>query len=176
MTRRSHGPMLKNRMVGTGEEAPDQLLASPFNWRIHPEAQQDELEKLLETVGWVQRVIINKQTGHVVDGHLRVTLAMKRGEETIPVSYIDVSPAEEKLILASLDPLSAMAVRDDAKFDDLLQEVQVDFAPMEFDWEAIVPRVPKKAKKGLSHTINNCICCEKKCRKGCGCYRDDAEV
>ena len=31
----------RNRIVGHGEEAPDQLLANPKNWRIHPKAQQD---------------------------------------------------------------------------------------------------------------------------------------
>jgi len=33
----------RNRITGTGEEAPDQLLANPANWRIHPKAQQDAL-------------------------------------------------------------------------------------------------------------------------------------
>lgn len=31
----------RNRIAGAGEEAPDQLLANPANWRIHPKAQQD---------------------------------------------------------------------------------------------------------------------------------------
>lgn len=30
----------RNRIVGYGEEAPEQLLASPWNWRIHPGHQQ----------------------------------------------------------------------------------------------------------------------------------------
>ncbi len=33
----------RNRITGTGEEAPDQLLANPANWRVHPKAQQDAL-------------------------------------------------------------------------------------------------------------------------------------
>jgi hypothetical protein len=33
----------RNRISGAGEEAPDQLLANPANWRIHPKAQQDAL-------------------------------------------------------------------------------------------------------------------------------------
>ena len=33
----------RNRIIGSGEEAPDQLLANPANWRIHPKAQQDAL-------------------------------------------------------------------------------------------------------------------------------------
>lgn len=30
----------RNRITVSGEEAPDQLLANPANWRIHPKAQQ----------------------------------------------------------------------------------------------------------------------------------------
>src|SRR5690606_4570024 len=56
----------QNRIVGSGEEAPDQLLANPANWRIHPQAQQDALAGVLSEVGWVQQVIVNQRTG-VVD-------------------------------------------------------------------------------------------------------------
>jgi len=31
-------PTWRNRITGSGEEAPDQLLANPANWRIHPKA------------------------------------------------------------------------------------------------------------------------------------------
>ena len=65
----------QNRIVAEGDEAPDQLLANPANWRIHPKAQQDALGSVLESVGWVQRVLVNRLSGHVVDGHLRVALA-----------------------------------------------------------------------------------------------------
>jgi hypothetical protein len=45
----------RNRITGSGEEAPDQLLANPANWRIHPKAQQDALAGALDAVGWVRR-------------------------------------------------------------------------------------------------------------------------
>ena len=35
----------RNRITGSGEEAPDQLLANPANWRLHPKAQQDALDR-----------------------------------------------------------------------------------------------------------------------------------
>ena len=53
----------RNRILGGGEEAPDQLLANPTNWRIHPEAQQDALAGALDAVGWVQQVLVNRRTG-----------------------------------------------------------------------------------------------------------------
>jgi hypothetical protein len=114
-----------NRILGEGEEAPDQLLANPRNWRIHPKAQQDALTGILSEVGWVQRVIVNQRTGHMIDGHARVALAISRGEPSVPVVYVDLSEDEERAVLASLDPLSAMAVPDQEQLDALLGEISV---------------------------------------------------
>lgn len=171
MTRRDpHGPMWKNRIVGQGEEAPDQLLANPANgWKIHTEEQQDEVEKIIETVGWVRKVLVNRRTNHVVDGHLRVQLAMRRGEETVPVEYIDISLAEEQLLIATLDPVSAMIGRDKDKLDELLDDVRGAFATAEINFDAIF-QFGKTKTKGLTHEVNACQCCTKKCKAGCGCY------
>ncbi len=85
----------QNRIIGEGEEDPSQLLANPSNFRIHPKPQQDALSGVLSEVGWVQRVLVNQRTGHVIDGHLRVSLAISRNEPTVPVIYVDLSPEEE---------------------------------------------------------------------------------
>jgi DNA methylase len=118
----------RNRITGTGEEAPDQLLANPGNWRIHPKAQQAALAGALDQVGWVQQVLVNRRSGFVVDGHARVALALSRGEPAVPVLYVDLSPEEEALVLATLDPISAMATHDDEKLRALLAEITVDDA------------------------------------------------
>ena len=73
----------RNRITGSGEEAPDQLLANPANWRIHPKAQQDAIAGALDQVGWVQQVLVNRRTGFVVDGHARVAIALSRGERAV---------------------------------------------------------------------------------------------
>jgi ParB-like chromosome segregation protein Spo0J len=100
----------RNRIVGHGEVDPNDLVANPRNWRIHPQAQQEALEGVLEDVGWVDTVLVNQRTGFVVDGHLRVQLALRREEHEVPVTYLDLSEDEELEVLASYDPLSAMAV------------------------------------------------------------------
>jgi ParB-like chromosome segregation protein Spo0J len=114
-----------NRIIGSGEEKPDQLLANPRNWRRHSKAQQDALTHMLDKVGWISDVIVNRQTQHVVDGHLRITLAMRHGEATIPVKYIDVSEKEEAAILATFDPLGAMAGRDEDLLAEILAEAEL---------------------------------------------------
>ena len=114
----------QNKIVGHGEEDPEQLLANPGNWRIHPKAQQDALAGAIAEVGYIRSVTVNRTTGHVVDGHLRVTLAMRQGVKSIPVEYVELTEAEEAEALATIDPIAAMAAADREKLDALLQDVK----------------------------------------------------
>ena len=114
----------KNRIIGSGEESLDNILFNPRNWRIHPLNQQDALKGVLEEVGWVQQVIINKRTGNLIDGHLRCQLAAREGNKTIPVLYVDIDEAEEELVLATLDPIAAMAATDKQKLDGLFAGIR----------------------------------------------------
>ena len=115
-----------NRIVGHADVPPGELLANPKNWRVHPKAQQDALTGALDQVGWVQRVIVNRATGNLVDGHLRVQMAVNRGASVVPVTYVDLTEQEEALILASLDPIGAMAATDDEKLRQLMAEINFD--------------------------------------------------
>lgn len=116
----------RNRIVGSDVVLdPTQLLANPANWRIHPKEQQRALTGALDTVGWVQQVMVNQRTGFVVDGHARIALAISR-EEPVPVLYVDLTPEEEALVLATLDPIAAMAGTDEARLNELLAGVSVD--------------------------------------------------
>ena len=117
---------IKNRIIGSGEEQLDQIMFNPRNWRIHPLSQQDALKGVLEEVGWVQQVIVNKRTGNLIDGHLRCQLAAREGAKTIPVVYVDVSEDEEALVLATLDPIAAMAATDKQKLDELFADINSD--------------------------------------------------
>ena len=131
-----------SRIVGEGEEAPDQLLANPLNWRRHPKVQQDALEAMLRTVGWVQRVIVNRRTQHIVDGHLRVEVALRRGEAKVPVLYVDLSEAEEKIVLAAIDPIGALAETDQTMLDDLLAGVESGDAELDAFLQGLTGQAP----------------------------------
>ena len=116
--------VFRNRIVGSGEESPAKLLANPKNWRVHSREQERALEGMLDELGWLQTVIVNKTTGHLVDGHLRLELAKKRGERKIPVVYVKLTEAEENLALALLDPLGDLATKDEKRLEKLLQELE----------------------------------------------------
>jgi len=113
-------PAWRNRITGHAELDPNQLLANPRNWRIHPKQQQEALETVLDDIGWVGEILVNERTGFVIDGHLRIALALRRDEQSVPVTLVDLTESEEMQVLASLDPIAAMAVTDRVKLDETL--------------------------------------------------------
>lgn len=115
----------QNRIVGEGEVAAVDLVPHPQNWRKHPASQGTVLAQTLDGVGWVQRVIVNRRTGRMLDGHLRAELARKQGEQTpVPVVYVDLSEDEERTVLATLDPIAGMAIADEATLAGLVRSIE----------------------------------------------------
>lgn len=119
-------PGWETRIVGHGSASPAELIANPRNWREHPRAQREALAAVLDRVGWVQDVIVNRRSGNLIDGHLRVALALERNEAAVPVVYVDLSPEDELLILASLDPIATLATTDSEALRSLLADIALD--------------------------------------------------
>lgn len=116
----------RNRIVSSRQVKPSSLTANPQNWRVHPKHQRDALRTVLDEVGWVQQIIVNKNTGLIIDGHLRVALAIERGEKKVPIDLVDLDENEEAIILATLDPITAMARTDDAMLAGLAATIETD--------------------------------------------------
>ncbi len=102
---------------------PHELAPNPKNWRTHPKHQTDALRDVISEVGWAGALLFNEQTGHLIDGHARKFVA--KGEK-VPVLIGSWTEEQEKLILATLDPLAAMAGTDQAKLDELLSEISIN--------------------------------------------------
>lgn len=116
--------MYNIRIIKHTQEDPESLLANPANYRIHGHRQQGVLHSILNDVGFVQSVIVNDVTGHIIDGHLRVQMALKNGISLIPVTHVELSEEEEKKILASFDPIGSLAHIDKEKFQDLIADMK----------------------------------------------------
>jgi DNA modification methylase len=121
----------RSRIIGHGEEAPDQLLANPLNFRIHPKLQQDAMAGVLDQIGWIDDVIVNQRSGHVINGHMRIAIAISRDEPSVPVKYVDLDEHEEALALATYDPISALAGQDREQLATLLETVNAGDAALQ---------------------------------------------
>jgi len=103
---------------------PAELAENPANWREHPEAQQAALKDLLGEVGWAGAVLYNEKSKRLIDGHMRKRLADATPDQPIPVLIGSWDEPQEKEILATFDPLTAMATTSKAALDTLLADVQ----------------------------------------------------
>jgi hypothetical protein len=134
-----------------------QLLPNPKNWRTHPPAQHDALRGILAEVGYADALLARETPEGalmLIDGHLR---AETTPEAIVPVLILDVDEAEAEKILATLDPLAAMAVADAAKLDQLLQMVETAspalqdmLARMAVQTETSLPDEPVPTNEGGS--------------------------
>jgi hypothetical protein len=100
-----------------------ELLPNPKNWRTHPQSQADALRGVLAEIGMADAVLARELPDGslmLIDGHLRAETA---ADAPVPVLVLDVNEAEADKILATLDPLSAMANSDAVKLDELLRNV-----------------------------------------------------
>lgn len=114
----------RNRIIGLEYVNSRDLTAHPGNWRDHPKPQVDALRGVLAEVGIAGALLAyhSARAGGklvTIDGHLRKDAAPQEW----PVLVLDVTDAEADYILATHDPLSAMAQADAAALDALLESV-----------------------------------------------------
>lgn len=133
-------PVFANRIIGSAQVAPGDLVANDQNWKLHTRYQQEAMSAILHEVGLVRSVIVNQRTGRIVDGHGRVQLALEQGIALIPVDYVDLSEAEEAKILATFDPIGQMAQTDRSQLDSLLAEVRSESAQLSNLLASLRPR------------------------------------
>ncbi len=100
------------------------LVPNPKNWRRHGAAQASALEGILAEIGYADALLVRElDDGRLmlIDGHLR---AETTPDIEVPVLLLDVDQEEADKLLATLDPMAAMAQTDAERFKALLATVQ----------------------------------------------------
>jgi len=102
----------------------EELKRNPKNWRRHPSRQRAALSALLEKVGYCDAVVCRESPEglELIDGHLRKDITP---DIEIPVLILDVTEEEADLLLASMDPIGAMADSDKEQFEALAKTIDV---------------------------------------------------
>lgn len=77
---------------------------------------------MIREVGWAGALLYNEATGRLIDGHARKKLPADLAVDgKVPVLVGEWSEDQERLILATLDPLGAMAEADADALADLMR-------------------------------------------------------
>jgi len=102
------------------------LVPNGRNWRVHPDDQRQAMAGVLEEIGYAGALIVRELDDgrlKIIDGHLR---AETTPDEQVPVLVLDVDEQEADKLLATYDPLAAMAQADSQKLGELLAGIQTE--------------------------------------------------
>ncbi len=123
-----------------------ELAPHAANWRRHPKAQRQALEAILKEVGWADAVLAYETEDglRIIDGHLRTETAP---DAEIPVLVLDVNDEEALKVLATHDPLAAMAEADDERLRGVLEHARIEDDALRAMVEDLLP--PLDAEEGL---------------------------
>jgi ParB-like chromosome segregation protein Spo0J len=116
----------------------EQLIPAPYNPRRKLQPKDRAYQKLrtsLREFGLVEPLVWNEQTSHLVGGHARVQILADLGYETVPVSVVHLSEAQEKALNIVLNNLEAQGRYDPERLHVVLKELQQlpEFALTGFD-------------------------------------------
>ncbi len=118
-----------------------ELLPHPKNWRSHPKLQREALKGILAEVGYADALLVRETDEglQLIDGHLRAEMTP---DQEVPVLVLDLTEEEACKLLVSLDPLAAMAGKDDALLQDLLEGMETENEALQGLWESLVTPAP----------------------------------
>ena len=102
------------------------LIPNPKNWRVHNNRQRNILKGILAEVGYADALLVRELSDgslQLLDGHLR---AETTPHQPVPVLVLDLDDAEADKLLATLDPLAALADTDQTMLDELLAQIETE--------------------------------------------------
>ena len=115
---------IKDRIKELRRVPANELRPNPRNWRTHPEKQLNAIRGILAEVGFAGAELareLEDGTLELIDGHARAELA---GTAEVPVLVLDVNEDEANKIVATFDPIGAMAETNKENLDAILRQIQ----------------------------------------------------
>ena len=114
---------IRDRIVEFKRVNASELTPHPQNWRKHPQEQKDAMSGILQEIGYVDALMVRKHDGgyQIIDGHLR---AETTPDVAVPVLIVDLNDAEAASVLATFDPIAAMANTDRERLAELLSQIE----------------------------------------------------
>jgi hypothetical protein len=126
---------LRNRIKAHRKARLGDLVAHELNPRLHSAAQREVLRQLYREIGFARSVLAYELPDgklKLIDGHLRAALTP---DEVVDVEVLDVTEAEARTLLLSLDPLSQLASYEETELATLRELVEKDSAAARLLWQ-----------------------------------------
>lgn len=141
---------IRDRIVELRRVPAGDLRPNPRNWRSHPKRQREALRGLLAEVGFANAILareLDDGSLEIVDGHLRQSMD---AAAIVPVLVLDVDQEEADKLLATLDPLAAMAKADPEPLRELLKSVETSSEDVRGLLGELAKAADVRAQLGLS--------------------------
>lgn len=116
---------IRDRVTDFRRVLASELLPHPANWRMHPPEQADAMRGVLAELGFCGACLVRETPEglQLIDGHLRAEIAP---DAKLPCLVLDVTEEEARKLLATFDPLGAMAEADEQALGELLAGLEVE--------------------------------------------------
>lgn len=112
-------------------------LSELHEWENNPRENQpiDKVANSIKRFGFASPIIARKN-GEIIAGHTRFRAAQSLGLERVPVRFMDLDPADAKLLALADNKIGELADWDDDKLADILKEIEEeDLSFLDFDLE-----------------------------------------
>jgi hypothetical protein len=107
-----------------------------LNFRLHPDLQRAALHALYKEVGFARSLLAYEMPDgrlKLLDGHLRRDLDP---DMEVEVEILDVNDEEARTLLLSIDPLAALAERQEQLHERLLEITPTESEELKAAWQA----------------------------------------
>ena len=97
-------------------------------WRDNPRKNEHAVDAVAESIkrfGFAAPIIA-RTDGEVIAGHTRLKAAQALGLDRVPVRYMDLDPADAKLLALADNKVGELAEWDDDRLSDILNELHAD--------------------------------------------------
>ena len=139
---------IRNRIVEHVTVRAGDLVPHEMNPRTHSEAQRAALARLYDEIGFARSLLAYRLADgrlKLIDGHLRRSM---EPDMEVAVEVLDVTDAEARALLLTIDPLAQLAGYEAETLEQLRAVVEKESAAIKSLWD-VLAEASKKTRKAI---------------------------
>ncbi len=140
---------IRNRIKAHRRVRAGDLVPHEWNFRTHPDVQRDALAALYREVGFARSLLAYELPDgrlKLIDGHLRRDLDP---DMLVDVEVLDVTDAEARALLLSIDPLASLAQTQEELHRRVMDLTPTPSLELEVAWRQAVEPAKKEPEPAL---------------------------